>query len=57
MLTDEQSLMVQDDARPVGHRSTSTYMYNIILYNFRVLNIRVSNRTLIYNVYPEAALT
>src|SRR6218665_3303226 len=25
--------------------------------NFRVSNIRVSNRTLIYNVCPEAALT
>jgi len=26
-------------------------------FNFRVSNIRVSNRTLIYNVCPEAALT
>ena len=28
-----------------------------LFFNFRVSNIRVSNRTLIYNVCPEAALT
>src|SRR6218665_2688304 len=28
-----------------------------IIYNFRVSNIRVSNRTLIYNVCPKSALT
>jgi len=31
--------------------------YNNNNNNFRVSNIRVSNRTLIYNVCPEAALT
>src|SRR6218665_1616114 len=32
-------------------------LYNNNNNNFRVSNIRVSNRTLIYNVCPEAALT
>src|SRR6218665_1529733 len=34
-----------------------TYIYNKNNNNLRVSNIRVSNRTLIYNVCPKSALT
>src|SRR6218665_1345935 len=40
--------------RSISHNPTHV-LYNF--YNFRVSNIRVSNRTLIYNVCPEAAPT
>ena len=37
--------------------TSSTIHHNNNFNNFRVSNIRVSNRTLIYNVCPEAAIT
>src|SRR6218665_828396 len=43
--------------RPWLLRVPSAYMDNTNNNNFRVSNIRVSNRTLIYNVCPETALT
>src|SRR6218665_1205177 len=39
------------------HTYTCVHIHNNNNNNFRVSNIRVSNRTLIYNVCPEAALT
>src|SRR6218665_882435 len=46
-------------AEIIGHKRfyTSSNGINNNNNNFRVSNIRVSNRTLIYNVCPEAALT
>jgi len=58
--TQWQKRYVDFDGRELRYYSSSKVgliYHNNNNNNFHVSNIRVSNRTLIYNVCPEAALT